>query len=94
MELTTASGEKMLFDHVILACHTDTTTEILKAGDGMSPEESRILESFKWNRNEAVLHCDERVCLAYLSLHNTRPHHQGIAHAEGSHRLVMLELPD
>ncbi|TBU48550.1 FAD/NAD(P)-binding domain-containing protein [Dichomitus squalens] len=61
VELTTASGEKMLFDHVILACHTDTTVEILKEGGGMTSEETRILESFKWNRNEAVLHCDEQL---------------------------------
>ncbi|RPD62510.1 FAD/NAD(P)-binding domain-containing protein [Lentinus tigrinus ALCF2SS1-7] len=61
VELTTASGETMEFDHVILACHTDTTVDILNAGGGMTSEEARILEAFKWNRNEAVLHCDERL---------------------------------
>ncbi|KAI0349582.1 FAD/NAD(P)-binding domain-containing protein [Trametes cingulata] len=61
VELTTASGETLSFDHVILACHTDTTVEILKAGGEMSPEETRILEAFKWNRNEAVLHSDKRL---------------------------------
>ncbi|KAI0766368.1 FAD/NAD(P)-binding domain-containing protein [Trametes elegans] len=61
VELATASGETLTFDEVILACHTDTTVNILKAGGGMTMEESRILEAFKWNKNEAVLHCDERL---------------------------------
>ncbi|KAI0667621.1 FAD/NAD(P)-binding domain-containing protein [Trametes maxima] len=61
VELTTASGDTFAFDHVILACHTDTTVDILKAGGGMTPEETQILGAFKWNRNEAVLHCDERL---------------------------------
>ncbi len=63
VELQTASGETLTFDHVILACHTDTTLDVLKAGGGMTSEEARILEAFKWNKNEAVLHCDERVSL-------------------------------
>ncbi|KAI1790161.1 FAD/NAD(P)-binding domain-containing protein [Ganoderma leucocontextum] len=58
LELTTASGEKLFFDHVIFGCHSDTTVRILEAGDGMAPEEARILGSFKWSRNEAVLHSD------------------------------------
>ncbi|KAI0720581.1 FAD/NAD(P)-binding domain-containing protein [Cerioporus squamosus] len=61
VELRTASGETLAFDHVILACHTDTTVDMLKAGGGMTSEEARILEAFKWNKNEAVLHCDERL---------------------------------
>ena len=68
VELTTASGETLSFDEVILACHTDTTVDILKTGGGMTVEEARILEAFKWNRNEAVLHCDERVGPACLLL--------------------------
>ncbi|PIL22640.1 hypothetical protein GSI_15331 [Ganoderma sinense ZZ0214-1] len=58
LELTTASGEKLSFDHVIFACHTDTTVDILEAGDGMTSEEAPILRAFKWNKNEAVLHSD------------------------------------
>ncbi|KAI0826896.1 FAD/NAD(P)-binding domain-containing protein [Trametes gibbosa] len=61
VELTTAAGETLTFDHVILACHTDTTIEILEAGGGLSATESRILRAFGWNKNEAVLHCDERL---------------------------------
>ncbi|KAJ3015441.1 hypothetical protein NUW54_g1049 [Trametes sanguinea] len=59
--LETASGDNLRFDEVIMACHTDTTVDILNAGGGMSAEETRILGKFKWNRNEAVLHRDERV---------------------------------
>ncbi|KAI8986057.1 FAD/NAD(P)-binding domain-containing protein [Trametes punicea] len=61
VELTTALGETLPFDEVILACHTDTTVEILKTGGGMTHKERRILESFKWNKNEAVLHRDKRL---------------------------------
>ncbi|KAH9924661.1 FAD/NAD(P)-binding domain-containing protein [Epithele typhae] len=61
VELTTASGETQSFDHVILACHTDTTVDILNAGDGMTEEEAKILQCFRWNRNEAMLHCDQRL---------------------------------
>ncbi|KAI9058484.1 FAD/NAD(P)-binding domain-containing protein [Trametes sanguinea] len=59
--LETASGENVRFDEVIMACHTDTTVDILNAGGGMSADETRILGKFKWNRNEAVLHSDERL---------------------------------
>lgn len=69
VELTTASGETQTFDHVILACHTDTTVGILDAGGGMTPEEARILGAFGWNKNEAVLHCDERVRFFSLCSH-------------------------
>ena len=69
VKLTTEAGETLEFDHVIMACHTDTTVDILNAGGGMSKEEARILEAFKWNRNEAVLHCDERVSLTVKQVH-------------------------
>ena len=61
VELTTAAGDTLSFDHVILACHSDTTVDILNAGGGMSAEEQHVLGAFKWNKNEAVLHCDERL---------------------------------
>lgn len=61
IELTTASGEVHHFDHVIMACHTDTTVDILRAGGSLTEDEAQVLEAFKWNQNEAVLHCDERL---------------------------------
>lgn len=60
--LETTDGRKEGFDHVIIACHSDTALEILRRG-GIEPEEDRILSKFQWNKNEAVLHCDTNVSL-------------------------------
>ncbi|KAK1236106.1 hypothetical protein PQX77_000650 [Marasmius sp. AFHP31] len=59
--LATASGETEEFDHVILACHSDTALKILRAGQGVTEEEERILGLFQWNKNESVLHHDEEL---------------------------------
>jgi predicted NAD/FAD-binding protein len=59
--LTTADGKSEEFDHVIMATHTDTTLSILKEGGGVSAQEAKILGSFEWNRNEAVVHSDAKV---------------------------------
>jgi len=56
--ITTTSGVQEVFDHVILACHSDTSLEILRQGGGVTPDEERILGKFKWNKNEVVLHSD------------------------------------
>ncbi|KAJ7738325.1 FAD/NAD(P)-binding domain-containing protein [Mycena metata] len=58
VQLTTANGVTESYDHVIFACHSDTVLSILRAGEGMTEEEQRILGMFQWNRNEAVLHSD------------------------------------
>jgi len=58
--LTTTNDEHVQYDHVILACHSDTALEILRAG-GITEEEECILSQFDWNRNEAVLHSDEKL---------------------------------
>jgi predicted NAD/FAD-binding protein len=60
MLLTTADGGMEEYDHVILACHSDTSLAILKAG-GVSEDEERILGGFRWSNNQAVLHTDEKV---------------------------------
>ncbi|CCG80634.1 Putative uncharacterized protein [Taphrina deformans PYCC 5710] len=44
------------FDHIIFACHADTTLEIL--GTQATAEEQRILSNFKFNKNRAILHSD------------------------------------
>ncbi|KDQ50504.1 hypothetical protein JAAARDRAFT_74155 [Jaapia argillacea MUCL 33604] len=56
--LTTASGSQEIFDHVIVATHSDTTLQLLKAGGGLTERERDVLGSFGWSRNEAVLHAD------------------------------------
>lgn len=54
-------GKVELFDHVIMACHSDDSLRILNEGGGVSDEERRILGGFRWNRNEVVVHSDETV---------------------------------
>jgi len=63
VQVTTADGRSLNFDRVIMACHSDTTLALLKAGSGMTEEEERILGRFTWTRNEAVLHSDVNVSL-------------------------------
>ncbi len=59
--LTTADGREEVYDHVIMACHSDIALSILKEGGDIRPEEEKILGMFKWNKNESVLHSDTRV---------------------------------
>jgi predicted NAD/FAD-binding protein len=61
VQLTTAEGHTTTYDHVILACHSDTALAILMAGQGTTENEKNILGRFQWNRNEAVLHSDIRL---------------------------------
>ncbi|PVF94659.1 FAD/NAD(P)-binding domain-containing protein, partial [Serendipita vermifera] len=61
--LRTSTGHVEEYDHVIMACHSTTTLEILKRGDnssggGVREEEKKILGGFKWTRNPTVLHSD------------------------------------
>jgi len=62
----------MEFDHVIMACHSDTALGILRAGSGevdgdgkrrsgVTAAEEKILGRFGWSGNVAVLHSDIRV---------------------------------
>ena len=60
--LTTAGDETETYDFVVVACHSDTALEILNAGEGVTEKEKKILGRFRWNRNEAILHSDIRVC--------------------------------
>ncbi|KDN40578.1 hypothetical protein RSAG8_08050, partial [Rhizoctonia solani AG-8 WAC10335] len=46
------------FDHVILATHSDISLHILRQGAEITAEEEKILGSFLWNENRAVLHSD------------------------------------
>ena len=59
--LTTASGEKHQFDHVVLATHADTTLRILKKGSGVTKAEKEVLGGFEFSKNRAVLHGDKAV---------------------------------
>jgi len=65
VELVEASGAKHLYDHVILATHSDTTLSLLHKGGGATAMEEKVLIPWKWSKNEAILHWDERVCLSH-----------------------------
>ncbi|TFK67937.1 FAD/NAD(P)-binding domain-containing protein [Pluteus cervinus] len=69
VKIMSASGVEEIFDHVVLACHSDTALKILRAGSqkaglaasgeqGITQEEENILSMFSWTQNEAVLHAD------------------------------------
>ncbi|KAH7885530.1 hypothetical protein F5I97DRAFT_1937701 [Phlebopus sp. FC_14] len=51
-------GESIVFDRIIMACHSDTALALLRAGKGMTETEALVLHRFQWNRNEVVLHGD------------------------------------
>lgn len=89
VQLETSDGSVATFDHVILACHSDTALEILRAGN-ITPEEELILNKFHWNKNEAVLHSDTQVSSngSYRDSLLTSPE----AHASKSFSMVVLEL--
>ena len=64
VELTTAAGTKELYDHVILACHSNEALALLREGKGVTTLEKQILDRFRWSRNRIVLHCDENAGVA------------------------------
>jgi predicted NAD/FAD-binding protein len=53
-----ASGETHVFEKVILACHADQALALL--GDP-TPDESRLLGEFRYQRNPATVHTDSSV---------------------------------
>lgn len=62
IELTTTSGQTSIYDHIILATHSNTALSILRAGGSATKEEEEILGMFEWNRNNrVVVHDDVRL---------------------------------
>lgn len=51
-------GSTHEFDHVVMACHADTSLELLTEPDEL---EQHILGSFTFQRNRALLHSDTRL---------------------------------
>ena len=51
-------GGEWEFDHVVMACHADTSLELLSEPDDV---EQQLLGAFQFQRNRAVLHSDERL---------------------------------
>lgn len=58
VELTTDDGERHRFDGVVVATHADQALALL---EDPSEEERRLLGSFGYTRNDAVLHTDARL---------------------------------
>ncbi|MXV16110.1 NAD(P)/FAD-dependent oxidoreductase [Hufsiella ginkgonis] len=53
-----SDGSQEVFDRVILACHADQALALLEQP---SNEEDRLLSTFKYQYNKAVLHTDESI---------------------------------
>jgi predicted NAD/FAD-binding protein len=53
-----ATGNRQVFDHVVLACHADQALALL--GDP-TERENLVLGAFNYTRNRAVLHSDTRL---------------------------------
>ncbi len=58
VELTTDDGARHRFDQVVVATHADQALALL---EDPSDDERRLLGSFGYTRNDAVLHTDDRL---------------------------------
>jgi len=58
VELALADGSRRRFDEVVLALHSDQALEILA---DPSPAERAVLGAIRYQRNDVLLHTDERV---------------------------------
>ena len=58
VQLRLASGERLKFDRVFFACHSDQALELLADA---SPAEREILGAIPYQENEVVLHTDTRL---------------------------------
>lgn len=91
VQLTTADGETHVYDHVVLACHSDTALKILENGGDVTPRERDILGRFTWNDNEAVLHSDIAVSSPRRRCRESA--YPPTVDAETPQGVVVLELP-
>lgn len=58
VSVSTASGEVLHYDRVVLATHSDTSLRMLTDA---SPLEREVLGAFEYQSNEAILHTDRSV---------------------------------
>ena len=56
--ITDFRGNQQTFDHVVMACHADTSLDLLSEPDEL---EQHLLGSFSFQRNKAILHSDEQL---------------------------------
>ncbi|MDE2222097.1 MAG: FAD-dependent oxidoreductase [Candidatus Omnitrophica bacterium] len=55
VEVEDASGQRLLYDKAVLACHADEALSLL---EGPTSRESALLGAFSYQKNRAVLHTD------------------------------------
>lgn len=55
-EVMSGTGERRMYDRVILACHADQALAVLACPTG---EQREILSPFAYQKNVVTLHCDE-----------------------------------
>lgn len=55
--LTLDQGQRVEFDEVVFACHSDQALQLL---DDADPEETNLLSAIRYRPNTAVLHTDDR----------------------------------
>lgn len=58
VEAVLSSGETLTFDRIVVATHADHALALLGRPD---PDQARLLAPFRYQKNHAVLHTDERV---------------------------------
>ena len=56
VELTMSDGQVLVFDHVVLACHSDQALKLLA---DPTPSEFEALSAIPYQENEVILHTDE-----------------------------------
>ncbi|KAF8349584.1 hypothetical protein F5887DRAFT_914504 [Amanita rubescens] len=69
--LTTADGQFEIYDHVIVACHSDGAIKILEAGGDLGVDGGitrDVLGMFEWSRNEVTLRSDPKPRMLIKSL--------------------------
>lgn len=56
--VTDIHGRQVLFDRAVIATHADQALALL---EDPTPDERRLLGAFRYSKNLAVLHCDEKL---------------------------------
>lgn len=59
VQLNSRRGGEQLFDHVVLACHSDQALKIVS--QSATVEERELLACFPYQRNQAILHTDTSI---------------------------------
>lgn len=94
--VSSPSGPDELFDHVVLACHSDQSLALLA---DPTPDETEILGAIAYQENEAVLHTDtrllprRRLAWAAWNYHRTASEQERVAVTYNMNILQRLKSP-